>query len=393
MSYGVLVVCAEIDRFLHNALFSNELKVAFQDCGWEMRTIDYMAQNKKLFEALKDPECRFFVTFNGFGTEVCCLSTSPGGLNSAYQAFAKPVFDLMHDCPAHESMAHQLGATFSRRTLFSTDYQYAGIASEMGVQDVTFCSSITFPAALSGLVARSERDIDVLLAIGTSSPEFAQKRIDISTIRGRLYRAVFDEVTACAVADWQLDPIVELKRVLRGLDIALDYNLPDHRFLLTLALDYIKFARRRDLLAALTDLPITLVPDQAGAYSDKFRVEGARSATELLALMARSRIVVCPTTHNTGYHERPLSAFTASAAVVSAPNKVLSANFSDRKEIIFASGPNTLREILGGLISNPTESEKIAERGHKRAMALYQPRHLVSAILNRLNIDASRAAG
>lgn len=384
MSYGTILIRADIDRFSHNLLFSDELTAAFKEVGWRIQTLDYILDSKSVFDALKDPECKFFLTFNGFGTELKFPTIYPGRIESAFQVFAKPVIDVMHDCPAHEAMAHQIGLNFPLRRLLCTDYQYASAAIDMGVQDVTFCQSITFPIALAGLEREPRRDIDVLLAMGTLSPDHTQHRIDNGTIKGRLYRAVFDEVTSCTVANWQLDPIVELKRALRDVDIGLDYNIADHRFLLTLVLDYVKFARRRDLLSAISDLPITLVPDRPGNYPETFRIEEARSATGLLALMARSRIVVCPTTHNTGFHERPLSAFTASAAVVSAPNRLLSTNFSDGKEIAFASGAQALRDTLERLMSDRMSVEAIAQGGHERAMALYHPRNLVSAILNRV---------
>ncbi|MFT0892246.1 glycosyltransferase [Pseudochelatococcus sp. G4_1912] len=349
-----------------------------------MLTLDYIQDSKKVFDALKDQQCKFFLTFNGFGAELKFPTIHPGRLESAFQVFSKPVIDLMHDCPAHESLAHQKGLNFPLRRLFSTDYQYAGIATDMGIQNVTFCPSITFPAALSAIEHHRERDIDVLLAIGTLSPDHTRQRIDRGTVKGRLYGAVFDEVTACAVADWQIDPIIELKRVLSSLDITLNYNVPDHRFLLTITLDYIKFARRRDLLAALSDLPVTLVPDRSGTYPNSFRIMEARSATELLGMMARSRIVVCPTTHNTGHHERPLSAFTASAAVVSAPNRLLSAHFSNGHNIVFGNNPQAMREHIEKLISDTSRASEIAARGHDRAMMLYHPAHLVSAILNQI---------
>lgn len=384
MTYGTILVRADIDRFAHNALFADELAAAFARRGWRTQTADYVRDSKKVFDALKDQACRFFLTFNGFGTEIRFPTLHPGRLEPAFQVFGKPVFDLMHDCPAHEGMAHQADVTFPLRRVFSTDYQYAGIATDMGVRDVTFAPSITFPHALSELAPDGGRDIDVLLAIGTSLPDYTRQRIDTGTIKGRLYRAVFDEVTAAAAADWQLDPIVELKRALRDLGILLDHAVPEHRFLLTLVLDYVKFARRRDLLAALSGLPITLVPDRAGSYSDRFRLEEARSATALLGLMARSRIVVCPTTHNTGHHERPLSAFTASAAVVSAPSRLLSANFSNGDDIVFANGPQAMRETIERLMSDGEGTGEIAAKGHERAMALHHPDRLVSAILNRL---------
>ena len=383
MSRGVILVRGEIDRFQHNRLFADELVAAFAARGCNVRVVDYLAESKTLLSILREPECRFVLTFNGFGSEIEVPTGRLGTLDSAFEAFNKPLFDLMHDCPAHETMGHALRATYAQRHILGTDYTYAGIAQQLGVRDVTFVPSVTFPVALAD-TGGAERDIDALLAIGTSPPEPSRERIDRSTARGRLYRAVFDEVIEGAITDWSFDPIHELRHALRELGVAFDPNLTDHRFLLSVVLDYVKFARRRALCDALAGLPITLVPDRGGSYPKSFRVRETTSAKGLLGLMARSRIVVCPTTHITGYHERPLCAFTASAAVVSAPNRVLDAAFTDGTDIAFGRNAGELRMRVEALLADPDVSVRMGRAGHERAMVLYHPARLVSTILNRL---------
>jgi len=385
MTSGTILIRADIDRFRHNTLFADELVSAFADYDLQVEVLDYLQQSKKVLDRFQDPACKFFLTFNGFGTELRRITDHPGRLDSAFQAFGKPVFDLMHDCPAHETMSHQVSSTFAMRRLLSTDWQYASIANDMGVRDVSFSSSITFPRWLSQSGVGEKRDIGVLLAIGTSDPEPSRARITLDSPKGRLFRSVFDEVVAISVADWRKEPLVELKLALQALEWSFDPRQAEHRFLLSAILDYVKFARRRDMLGALVGLPVTLVPDQKGDYPDSFSIEQARTAAELLDLMRRSRVVICPTTHPTGHHERPLSAFTASAAVLSTPNRMLAASFRDGESIMFATAPEALRAVTEKLMNDDGLSEAIGRRGHDRAMQLYHPRHLVETILNRLS--------
>ena len=384
MSYGVILVRSDIDRFAHHTLFANELLPAFAARNVEVRILDYISESKKVFGSLQDPDCKFFLTFNGFGTELRMPTLKIGSLDSAFDVFGKPVFDLMHDCPAHETMAHQLNSTFPQRRLLATDYTYASMAQQMGIRDVTLVPSITFPAALEGADTPPERDIELLLAIGTSPPQIFANRISTATSKGRLFKSVFDEVTALCANAWNVDPSQALIAALQSLGIPFQVAVPEHRFLLTVVLDYVKFVRRQELVRALSDLPVTLVPDRDGDYPKGFKVEKPRNAIELIAMMRRSRVVVCPTTHFTGHHERPLSAFTASSAVVSAPNRVLSAAFTDGRDIAFGNDAASIGKLVRQLLDDPDAARRMGERGHERAMQLYHPDRLVSTVLNRM---------
>jgi hypothetical protein len=379
-----IAVRAEIDRFSHNQLFAEELKPAFEARGWSVAIVDYMAQSKLFFDALRNPDCKFFLTFNGFGTELRTPTGVPGTLLPVFEAYGRPVVDLMHDCPAHESMAHQLSATYAARRLMITDYGYAGIAARLGVRNVTFVPSITFPATAARLGGGLSRQVEVLFPVGLSSPEFSRARLDTATTRGRVFRAIFDEVAGRCLDDWSLDPLVALDAAFAVTGAAFDYGAIDHRFLLTVVLDFVKFARRRQMLEALAGLPVTVVSDRdlGSALPAGATALEPRSATELLRLMMESRIVLCPTTHATGFHERPLSAFTAGAAVVSAPGAALTSYFSHRRDAMFFSNAASMRSSVEELLADRDLARSMGEKGRDRALQMLHPSRLVETILN-----------
>jgi hypothetical protein len=57
--YAVVLVRGNIDRFEHHALFARELAHAFADSDITLIPIDYIAEPRKVFDALKNANCRF----------------------------------------------------------------------------------------------------------------------------------------------------------------------------------------------------------------------------------------------------------------------------------------------------------------------------------------------
>ena len=397
-NYGVILTRQEIDRFSHNALFAHELATAFAAAGQPTRPIDYRAQPAETFAAMRDPACRFFVCFNGFGAELLCATGTPGHLLSAFEAFGRPVFDLMHDCPAHETMAHQVSATFAQRHLLATDYGYAAMARELGFQNVRFVPSIVFPAAFGAEPKPlPDRTIDVLLPIGLAPPETASRRhIERGGVKSRVYRDIFDAVTEAAVADLQLDPIVELAAAAHHVGIRLDFRRVDDRFLLSTVHDFVKFERRRRLLHAVAGLPVTVIGDRSLTdlpAGSRLRFGRSRcSATELLVAMGDARCVICPNPHMTGFHERPLSAFTAGAAVISSPNAVLETNFVHRRDILFYRTEAEAAALIAAVLDQPERLPDIAASGRTKALSDYSPRRLADTVLSILDLREAGAA-
>jgi glycosyl transferase family 1 len=394
--YGVILTRKDVDRFAHNDLFARELASAFAAAGQQMRAMDYRAEPAAIFAALHDPACRFFVCFNGFGAELLCSSGTAGQMVSVFEAFGRPVFDLMHDCPAHETMAHQVSAMSAERHLLATDYSYAAIGRELGFPNVRFVHSIGFPATFGGEPGPlGGRTIEVLLPIGLASPEFASRRhAECGTLKSRVYRDIFHVVTETAVADLRLDPIAELGAASHHLGIRLDFRRVDDRFLLSTIVDFVKFERRRRLLHAVAGLPITVIADRSWAdLTDRSRVRfrPSCSAIELLATMGDARCVVCPNPHMTGFHERPLSAFTAGAAVISSPNAVLETNFIHRRDILFYRTEAEAAALVEAVLAEPERVEAIAASGRAKALRDYSPGRLTDIVLSLLAIRESGA--
>jgi Glycosyl transferases group 1 len=395
--YGIILVREEIDRFRHNALFANELSVAMREEGVTLRTYDYISQSKEVFKSLIDPNCIFVACLNGFGSELLYPhSLSPNGNASPYTTLQKPLLDWMHDCPAHDTMRHQVHSTFPERRLLLTDHGYVAIAKSMGMANAQFMPSITFPAALpASRTPLNKRSIPILLPVGMSSPESVVDRfIQSKTYKARLYTFLFDAVTEGALQNWAIDPVDELDKAAREAGVALNFREPDARFLLSAIVDYVKFSRRRRLLAAISHLPVTVLSDHS---ADQLQVKGevtiraACSANEMLQLMSDSQSVVCPTPHFTGFHERVLGAFTAGAAVISSPNAIMESTFVSNEEYVrFGDEPGLVQQ-LEALCADPASFQAMANAGQSRAMNLFSPTRVAKLFLSALNAKAASA--
>lgn len=386
--YLVILTRASIDRFEHNRMFAIELTAAFAARGWVAKTIDYIANSNSVFSALRDEHCKFFVSFNGFGTELEMPTIYSGRLESAFKAFGKPVLDLMHDCPVHESMTHQLRSNFNERRLFITDFRYAQLASELGIKTVVPSPSITFPHNSKTIGPAGGRSIPVLFAAGFLSPKYVADRYEPRNLRDRVFRSIFEEVITACDSDWSLDPCVLVYTTFAHLGIRFDGFDVDHRFVLTTVLDYVKLSRRHAMLEALRGLPVTLVADRTVSEDllwPEVSLQASRSAIELLALMKKSQVVICPTTHVSGFHERPLGAFSMQATVVSSPCIPLQASFVEGREAFFPKNASSLRENVETLLADLELCREVALSGFKKAHEMFGPQRLVDAMLNFLH--------
>jgi hypothetical protein len=392
-SYGVLLVSAKRDQWEHNQVFADEIAAAFHARGVRIKQVDYLKEVRLVSQCYVDQHCKFFVCFNGFGSE---LSVASGlHLVSAFEHYKKPLLDLMHDCPVHETMEHQVGSTSDSRKLFLTDYNYAFLARMLGIRNTRFVPSITFPMTLGErpLKRFEDRTIDVLLPIGMSNPAEVRGRHSFGgTYKDRVYKQVFESVVEAAVADLRVDPLVETMLALQAIHSSVDFANREIAFLLSMILDYVKFKRREKLIDAVKHLPITLVtdrelsPDLAGS---ELRVAENSSFAGLLETMTNSRAVVCPLPHHTGFHERAMGAFSAGAYVISAPNEILETNFDHEREIHVYRSVGQLASTLEAVISGKKDFEPVARAGRAKAEERFSPSNLVGAMLTTLALDAA----
>jgi glycosyltransferase involved in cell wall biosynthesis len=301
------------------------------------------------------------------------------------------LLDLMHDCPAHDAMQHQVESKFTQRILLMTDHGYANLARSMGFPDVSFVPSITFPATIGPEVKPiQDRSIPILLPVGLLPPNLVAERFaESKNYKNRIYSALFDVVTEAAVADWRIDPLAELLKAAQESGCGLDFGTADARFLLTAVVDYVKFARRRRLVRALAHLPVTVMSDRSPdeeILGGNIRFSPPRSATELLQLMADSQCVICPTPHMTGFHERVLGAFTAGAIVASSPNEIVETSFVAGGEFIFFRNETELAAALETVLRAPGHLQSIASAGRARAMSMFHPERFAAILLSLLAI-------
>ena len=387
--YATILIRENIDAFQHNRVFAEELREAFEERNVAIDVIDYMQNAQALRRALEDKNCLFILCFNGFGSEIQ-IQFAPGCLKSAYEVYQKPLIDLMHDCPAHETMSHQISSTFQQRNLFLTDYGYVSVANALGMPNVRFSPSITFPRHISKTPKHADRTVNVLLPIGLSNPALASSRYVQDGLRNRVYRAVFDTTIWRCIGDFNLDPLTTLVRDCVDACLPLDFNTEDSRFLYSTIADFVKFERRRRILNAISHLPVTVVGDQppdAGITTGSMKFETSRTFADLLKMMTNCRSVICLTPHMTGFHERVLGAMTAGATVISSPNYLLESLFIDREEIIFFRNENELARVIEQLIAEPLEFERIAQKGHERSASIFNPHRFAALTLSILRSD------
>lgn len=384
--YAVIFTNASKDTHNHNATFADEISPGLLSYGVSVRCLDYINDVRQVSEALRDPHCLFFLCFNGFGSELK-ISYAPGNLGSAFEYYQKPLFDLMHDCPIHEAMAHQIGSTGQYRKLLMTDYSYAHLARLLGVKNVHAVSSITFPRTIGqASLPLSARPIDVLLPVGLSSFQRARERYAAPRdYKERIFRQIFEGVTEYAVANLEVDPLIQTLLAFQELQMPVNLQDAHVRFLFTSIVDYVKFARRDHLVRSIQHLPITVVAerDVREVYKDtNFRFLGMKSFPELVRTMGEAKSVICPLPHHTGFHERALSAFSAESVVIAAPNDILETNFVVGRDMISYRSVEQLATLLESVVAGRIELQSIASNGKRKALDRFPPERIADIIVS-----------
>ncbi|WP_354673871.1 glycosyltransferase [Cupriavidus alkaliphilus] len=388
-SYGVIFSNISKDRHQHNHTFCAEISAGFKQHGIDIIELDYISDSRQVTSALQDPNCLFFLCFNGFGSELL-VHFAPGDLRSAFDHYRKPLFDFMHDCPIHESMAHQIKSTGRYRTLLITDYSYAQISRLLGVHRVYAVSSITFPnTAPTVRKASADREIDVLLPVGLSSAQWTKERfLDARNYKQRVYREIFESVSENTVDDLEADPLMEMFRTFQELQIPINFQDPDVRFLFTAVLDFVKFSRRDKLISAIQHLPVTVISDvrpENPREMNRLKFLGSRSFPSLIETMGNSKAVICPLPHYNGFHERSLAAFTAGAAVIAAPNEILESQFTQGKDMLTYRNLEELANILEDVFAKKLDLETISAQGREKAMTHFPPTRISDFVMSALS--------
>ncbi|SAL72120.1 hypothetical protein AWB71_04461 [Caballeronia peredens] len=387
-AYAVLLIRNDIDRHKHNETFARELVKALSTLGVRLLSLDYVRDIRQLSEAMRDDNCQFFVCFNGFGSELVHASGTPGKLVSAFELWRKPLFDLMHDCPVHETMQHQFKSVGQFRKALFTDYSYAHLSRMLGARSVQTVPSITFPEAVPvPTKPLAIRSIEILLPVGLCDPQVVIDRFRAPvSYRDRLFRELFDSVTAIAVDDLTVDPLTQTLIACQEGNIAVNFQDPDIRFLVTAILDYVKFARRDRLVRAISRLPVTVVSDRDVSHrfaGSKLRLMKDRSFPELIDTMGDSKIVLCPLPHYTGFHERALAAFTAGATVFAAPNEVLETNFWQGRDMLTYRTPEHLASLLDSALAGQIDLQEMASNGERVARERFSPDRLARIVVSQ----------
>ncbi|SAL72110.1 hypothetical protein AWB71_04459 [Caballeronia peredens] len=386
-NYAVILTCSDIDKHKHNECFSNELTPAFLAQGLSVRKLDYLREVRAVSDAIRDEHCVFFVCFNGFGSELLHAAGQPGILASVFEYYGKPVFDFMHDCPVHESMAHQIASVGEFRRLLSTDYTYAHIARLLGVKNVRAVSSITFPNTITeGQRSHASRSIEVLLPVGLSRPDETRQRFARArNHKDRVFRELFESVVEFSLKNLNVDPLVEILLACQEAGVYADMHDPDMRFLITSVVDYVKFERRDRLVRAINHLPVTVISDydvKEFYANSRLRSIGQRSFPSLLRTMNDAKCVICPLPHHTGFHERALASFTAGAGVIASPNEILETHFVQGRDMLTYQSEDDLAAMLEDVFAGRLDLEPLARSGRERALSRFPSMAIVETIIS-----------
>ena len=353
-----------------------------------MLCLDYVRDVRQLSETIRDENCAFFICFNGLGSELVNAAGTPGKLVSTFELWRKPLFDLTHDCPVQESMEHQLNSVGQFRKALFTGHSYAHLSRMLGSKSVLAVSSITFPQTVTTPLERiADRSIEILLPVGLSDPQAVRNRFRPPvSYRDRLLRELFESVTAVTVDDLATDPLTQMLIACQDANIAVNLRDPDMRFLITAVLDFVKFARRDRLVRAISHLPVTIISDHDVSErfsSTNLKLMKDRPFPDLIDTMGDTKIVLCPLPHHTGFHGRPLAAFTSGAAVFAAPNEVLETNFRQGRDMLTYKTHDHLAKLLASALAGDIDLQLMANNGERVAHELFSPRRLAETIVSQ----------
>ncbi|MFX1762826.1 glycosyltransferase [Paraburkholderia sp. A1RI-2L] len=385
--YAVVLTCGDKDKYRHSECFASELAPAFLAQGLHVLSLDYLRDVRAVSEAVRDKHCVFFVCFNGFGSELMYAAGTPGVLGSVFEYYGKTLFDFMHDCPVHESMAHQIGSVGEFRRLLCTDYTYAHIARLLGAKNVQAVPSITFANTITeGECPHASRSIDVLLPVGLSrSDEVRERYTYMRNYRDRVFREIFESVVDFSLSDLRIDPLVQVLMACQEAGINADMRDAEVRFLVTSVGDFVKFERRDRLVRALNHLPVTVISDydvRERYPHTRMNSIGERSFPDLLRTMSDAKCVVCPVQHHTGFHERALAAFTAGAGVIAGPNEILETHFIHGRDMLTYQSEDELADMLESVFDGQLELETMARSGREHALARFPSAAIVETIIS-----------
>ncbi len=395
--YGTILLSAESDKHDQNQMFANELVAAFEAQGVKIKQIDHVKNIRQLSDSYLDPRCKFFVSFNGHGSELSVVTQKPH-LTSAFEYYRKPLIDLMRDSPVHHEMTHQIHSVSTHRNLMLTDYNHVFIARLLGIKNVRYVPGITFPHATSEIPKKtfSHRSIDILLPLGSTDSESVRQRYAYTfRHKDRIYKEVFESVVSRAVTDLRLNPMIETILALQDIHTAVNFASEDITRLIASTIDFVKRERRRELLNALKHLPVTIVTDQDIGREfpgSSFTRRPSCSAKELLQSMADAKTVVCPLPHEAGFRASVMGAFSAGSYVVAAPNEMLETHFAQEREMFIYRDSQELTGVIEAILSGNHNIEAFSAAGCLKAAERFNPANLVSSILTTLSLQSGQAS-
>ncbi|MSQ70438.1 MAG: hypothetical protein EXR27_03970 [Betaproteobacteria bacterium] len=394
-SKAVMLHLPAMDEYSHSEAWYLALREAFAACGTELALCNVAEPGAaQLMRHLADPAVGFFVTFNGVGMNLAWQRAGEGITEPLFDHFRKPVLDHFTDPPYANEMQHANQLASSMRVGLYTDHSYlvwSGLfrASAPSAYFVPEFIPLT-RAELDARPARfSDRSIEVLYPVSLYDPDaYYRQALALGEAYGPVCSAVFGEIVDTYLHAERSEGLEWALRVFPRHGLAFDPSSGWHRPLLACAWHYIKNVRRRAILEALRDVPVTLLTRSlpyAVELHPRSQVISARTFREMCELLEQARICLCPTPHYRGYNERILTAMALGTLAVSPPNQVCEEHFRNGEEIVFYRGAaDDLASKVGELVAQPSRAEEMAGRGSIAAREGFGAGRAVASMLTVL---------
>ncbi|HEY1504295.1 MAG TPA: glycosyltransferase [Stellaceae bacterium] len=347
----------------------------------DLRAPDCVAQAVRL---ARGGDVRFFLSLNGYGIP------APGQGAGFYAETATPVLVYFVDHPAYH-----------HKTIRAALPHFA--VSFATVSEVLFCRHAVrrdipvshLPHAAEPLeeapLAWETRDLPLLLSASLHGEPEALRA------RWRDHGATVEQALNNIVAEYDLSPRVPLDetmtRVLGRDDLPIEVLAS---FFATADI-FIRSRARRDLVLALSDLPLTVcgrgwegIAALCAAQDKRARFLPAQDAPAAMAMMRRAKLVLNPMPPYYDSHERPFQAMAAGAVAVVGPGNLFDAPPFEDAVLTMPVEPRAAADIISAALADETRLPAIACAGMRLQKAAHTWDHRAATLLDLAPSLASR---
>ena len=388
---AALLVRSGLDEFSHFSFYYRALAEAFAKRGIELSCHEIDSPNSDELSALgEDPNLLFFLNFNGWATNLTRrdIGTSSAAARSFFTYFGKPLLDHFADPPFANEMQHAQQFDIAERLVLYTDHTYLAWDGLYGPQrhsSYFLPQFVPLDKPSSPAIPFAERSFHFLLPVSLYNPDMYYESMLNAAPERSLGQALFDDLVGTFLNDPRSDAIQWVSHLWLRNGIPFDAHCVWQQRVMSAAWHYVKNRRRQMILETLADVPLAIITKTI-PYSIKLhpdsKVLAPRSFAELSAVVANTRVCICPTPHTRGFHERVLLAMSRGAVALTSPNQICEENFCDGEEILYFQdhGSDLLRKVQS-CRENWAATATIASRGQQTQQARFSADNTVDHML------------